>query len=328
MTAIKLPATILVSGASGFIAAWVVKSILQRGFSVIGTVRSTLKGEYLKNLFEREFPGKFSYVIVEDIGKEGAFDEAVKNVDAVVHTASPFHLNATDPDEYLTPAIKGTTGILETILKYGQNVKRVVITSSAASIIHPEPVGYVFTESDWNTHDPEVVKEKRGEAPAMNMYRASKVLAERAAWEFVKTKEGIKFDLVTILPSFVFGPTIHELSGPSSLNTSIDLFRKVAFESTNERTRLLSANGSWVDVRNVADAHAESLVLEEAGGERFIVSVGPYSWQDFCEAYLVPKPSYSSGEKAGRVLGIKYISKKQCLSDTVTSLVQRGLIGA
>ena len=51
--------------------------------------------------------------------KEGAFDGAVKDVDAVAHTASPFHFQVTHPDDLLVPAVKGTTGILESILKYG-----------------------------------------------------------------------------------------------------------------------------------------------------------------------------------------------------------------
>jgi nucleoside-diphosphate-sugar epimerase len=59
---------ILVTGASGFIAIWVVKSLLEAGFSVVGTVRSENKGEYLKKTFEK-YGGKFEYVIVEDIEK-------------------------------------------------------------------------------------------------------------------------------------------------------------------------------------------------------------------------------------------------------------------
>lgn len=40
------------------------------------------------------------------------------------------------------------------------------------------------------------------------MYGASKVLAERGAWEFVeKNKDSINFDLVAINPSFVSDST-------------------------------------------------------------------------------------------------------------------------
>jgi hypothetical protein len=47
---------------------------------------------------------------VQDIAAPNAFDEAVNDVDVVVHTASPFHFMVTDPVKpLLDPAIKGTT---------------------------------------------------------------------------------------------------------------------------------------------------------------------------------------------------------------------------
>ena len=57
---------VLVSGASGFIAAWVVSRLLDEGYSVRGTVRSISKGEYLSKLFQ-SYGNKFEYVIVEDV---------------------------------------------------------------------------------------------------------------------------------------------------------------------------------------------------------------------------------------------------------------------
>lgn len=106
---------ILVSGANGYIAVWIVRILLERGYSVRGTVRGTSKGEYLKNYFTAlGYGDKFEYVIVEDIAKvrrypwvgvrgilievqEGAFDEAVKGVDGIAHAASPFHDKAKTP---------------------------------------------------------------------------------------------------------------------------------------------------------------------------------------------------------------------------------------
>lgn len=60
--------------------------------------------------------------------QDGAFDEAVKGVDGVAHTASPFHMNADDPDELFVPAVDGTLGVLKSIKKNNPNVQRVVIT--------------------------------------------------------------------------------------------------------------------------------------------------------------------------------------------------------
>jgi len=61
--------------------------------------------------------GKHIQHCAELIVQEEAFDEVVKGVDAVVHTASPFHFKVTHPNELIEPAINGTTGVLRSIKK-------------------------------------------------------------------------------------------------------------------------------------------------------------------------------------------------------------------
>jgi nucleoside-diphosphate-sugar epimerase len=97
MVAVSPPAKVLVTGANGYLATWVVKKYLEAGFSVRGTVRSLSKSVFLKDKFAH-YGDRFELVVVEDITKEGAFDEAVKDVDAIAHTASPFHYKSTNPD--------------------------------------------------------------------------------------------------------------------------------------------------------------------------------------------------------------------------------------
>jgi nucleoside-diphosphate-sugar epimerase len=97
MVAISAPAKVLVTGANGYLATWVVKKYLEAGYSVRGTVRSLSKSAFLNDKFGH-YGNRFELVVVDDITKDGAFDEAVKGVDAIAHTASPFHLNATNPD--------------------------------------------------------------------------------------------------------------------------------------------------------------------------------------------------------------------------------------
>lgn len=58
----------LVTGANGFVATWLVRKLLERGFSVRGTVRSASKVAQLKQVFA-EFGDKFECIIVEDIVK-------------------------------------------------------------------------------------------------------------------------------------------------------------------------------------------------------------------------------------------------------------------
>ena len=66
MPAITAPAKVLVSGANGFIAVWVVQDLLKRGYSVRGTVRSESKATHIRNLFA-SYGDKFEVVVVADI---------------------------------------------------------------------------------------------------------------------------------------------------------------------------------------------------------------------------------------------------------------------
>jgi len=102
MVAVSLPAKVLVTGANGYLATWVVKKYLEAGYSVRGTVRSLTKSAFLKDQFAH-YGDQFELVVVDDITKDGAFDEAIKGIDVIVHTASPFHFKATEPDGMFLP---------------------------------------------------------------------------------------------------------------------------------------------------------------------------------------------------------------------------------
>jgi nucleoside-diphosphate-sugar epimerase len=99
--------------------------------------------------------------------------QAVKSnppFDYVLHTASPFHFNVQDPvKDFLDPAIKGTTGILKAIKAYSPTVKRVVVTSSFASIVNPDQHPPVYSEEHWNPVTWEQALDHS------KVYRASKV---------------------------------------------------------------------------------------------------------------------------------------------------------
>jgi nucleoside-diphosphate-sugar epimerase len=87
-----------------------------------------------------------------DISSPGAYKDVFQDagdITAVIHTASPFHLTFEKPEELLLPAINGTRNLLHTIQYAAPQVKRVVITSSFASIIDPSKgmrPGHVYSE--------------------------------------------------------------------------------------------------------------------------------------------------------------------------------------
>lgn len=90
---------VLLTGGSGFIAAHVLDILLERGHSVVTTVRSQAKADSIKKAHPKFGKEQLDFAIVEDIAKEGAFDKAIISdppFETVVHTASPFHFNVTD----------------------------------------------------------------------------------------------------------------------------------------------------------------------------------------------------------------------------------------
>lgn len=74
--------TVLITGASGFVASDVLTSFLQRGYHVKATVRSDATAEKVKKSHAK-YASQLSFAIVKDVAAPGAFDEAVKGVDGV-----------------------------------------------------------------------------------------------------------------------------------------------------------------------------------------------------------------------------------------------------
>lgn len=168
--------------------------------------------------------------------QEGAFDEAVKGVDAIAHTASPFHTRAKDPAELIVPAVQGTVGVLTSALKHGTSVNRIVVTSSCASIFEDLPEPKTFSEADWNEFAIREVETKGADAPIADKYCASKALAERAAWKYWNEHRGeVGWDLVVLNPSFVYGPILHEVDKPEHLNESMRMFYDAAIAGTSSK---------------------------------------------------------------------------------------------
>ncbi|EKM75201.1 hypothetical protein AGABI1DRAFT_116498 [Agaricus bisporus var. burnettii JB137-S8] len=347
MTIVPPPAKVLVTGANGYIAIWVVRLLLEQGYSVRGTVRSAGKGEYLTEYFGKlGFGDKLEIVVVEDITKEGAFDQAVQGVDAIEHTASPFITSLVNLSDFVDPAVRGTVGVLQSAIKHAPNVKRIVITSSCGAVMAPPPQPTIFSETDWNTSSQMDIDKNGVNADPLSKYRVSKTLAEKAAWEFYEKHKGsIGWELVVINPPFVFGPPIQEITGgPESLNTSLKPFYDILVGDGPKTEKLLSTSNSWVDVRDTALSHILAIQKEAAAGERIIVCGGAYLWQEWFDAantiqpYPLPNHPPAKGmpgitapyviqyntAKADKLLGIRYKTKAETIRDTLEIFAAKG----
>jgi len=326
--------TILVTGASGFVATHIIRTFLEAGYNVRATVRSQRSADGVL----ASHPGyeeKISFAIVPDIAAAGALDEAVKGVDGVIHTASPFILGAKDFEKELyTPSLDGTVNALKSVKKNAPNVKRVVITSSFASVVDPPKgtrPGYTYTEADWNSDTKEVVTEP------VRAYLLSKKLAEKAAFEFVETEKP-NFSITTMAPPMVYGPVLHQVASIDKLNTSSQDIHRL-FDGSEKEVPPTSFYG-YVDVRDLALAHLRGYEKPEAANQRYIITYGSYTYEQFVGLIRVNFPALVAttpvadanvpfpdnvyridNSKSRHELGIEYRPFKDTVVDTVQSIL-------
>jgi nucleoside-diphosphate-sugar epimerase len=175
----------------------------------------------------------------------------------------------------VAPARDGTLRVLRAATSVG--IKRVVVTSAAAAARPPLSSERVSDETVWA--DPA--------DPQFDAYRVSKILAERAAWDFVK-QHPTSTELTTILPGAVFGPILTP-DVPGSVQIIEGLLRG--------RPSALPRLGFWItDVRDLADLHIRAMTAPAAAGQRFIAA-GEFAWMAEVAAMLQAE----LGDQAARV---------------------------
>ena len=249
---------VFVTGASGYLASWIIRYLLQDGYTVRGTVRNPGKANGLEHLqaLQDAHPSRLT-LHKADLLDEGSYAEAMDGCELVIHTASPFLIGKVrDPQaQLIRPALEGTRNVLGSV-NATTSVKRVVLTSSVVAI-HGDNIEMKgrgpFTEADWNTtssadHQP---------------YPYSKTVAERAAWEIAEAQD--RWDLITIHPGLVLGPALTTASKSGSMTTM------KAFIDYSLATGAPDLAMGMVDVRDVARAHISAGFTPDAHG-RYITN--------------------------------------------------------
>jgi dihydroflavonol-4-reductase len=254
---------VTVTGANGFVASHIIKLLLEKGYTVHGTVRSLANKNKFDFLYKLPHASTTNLKLFEaDLSQVGSYDEAIKDSTIVFHTASPVVLSAENPQrDIIDPAIDGTLTVLRSAAK-SPTVKRVVITGSGAALydpLTPNIEQVVFNETHWNTDS----------SAERNPYNASKVAAEKAAWAYIeKNKRDISFDLVFILPTFVVGPVLQD-STTSQLNVSSDLFLNF-IKSARDGNPIDNSYLPLIDVKDLAHIHLLAGTTEQVSNQRII----------------------------------------------------------
>ena len=275
--------TIFVTGATGYVAKHLIFQLLKKGYTVRGSVRSLdsearLRTEMIAAGVPEQTVAKKLSCVALDLGHDMGWDTALTGFGALIHTASPFPLDAPKDEETLIrPAVDGTLRALKAAQNAGVN--RVILTSSTAAIVsYPQkPGGTAFDEKDW------------ADTTKSAAYPKSKTLAERAAWDFVANRAP-EIALTTINPGLVLGQPIGQHYGASlalverALSGKDPMVPKMGF--------------SCVDVRDVAASHIAALEDPNSVGERFACCGGDLEFSDIS---AILKAQYPDRKIATRV---------------------------
>jgi len=262
---------VLVTGGTGYLGTWIVKYLLERGYEVQLPVRYSFENNKHKYLskFAENSPGLLNFWYDVDLLKEGSYDLPMEGCEILFHVASPFFIQSKNPQkELIDPAVKGTRNVLDTVNRI-ESVKRVILTSSIASVysdnIDMQELGVeMYNETYFNNSS----------SLAHQPYSFSKALAEKTAWETSKSQ--FRWDLLVINPSFILGPVLSKTSNSESIKFIKDLL-KGKFYFGAPRFFI-----GYVDVRDAALAHILAAEKNSAEG-RYIISNKSYSLLDLAK---------------------------------------------
>ena len=217
---------VVVTGANGHIGNNLCRQLLEKGYTVRGTVRSLDKAPDLD----------MEFVEADVLEKQGR-DKTLNGAVGLFHLATIYATNG-DGQLILDTANQGTENVLRAAAAVG--IKRVVYTSSVAAI-GSTPKGVVKDESNWNDN-------------FSLPYTQAKTESEKRAWELA---EELDIDLRVINPSGVLGGSF---SRPTPSTDIIGDAMKGKYPVVPKIPL------AFVHVDDVATAHRMAYEIDEANG--------------------------------------------------------------
>lgn len=295
---------VLLTGGTGHIGFRTLVEALRAGYTVRAAIRRESSIAEIKATASiKPYLDKLSFVIVSDITKDGAFDEALKDVTYVVHLASPLAKPTENPEQdIIQPAIHGTNSILYSALKV-PSVKRVVITASETSVI---PAAELSGSDKIWTPDHKVENPTGPYPNYFVAYAASKVLAHNKTLDFIE-KEKPHFTIINIMPSFVIGKNELATTPEAVLQGSNGLAMGVLFGQQNPAGQAATT----VHVDDVAFVHIKSLDPKLEGNHNFACNSNGLEGIEWDDAIEIVKKHFPAAVKKGVFpLGGSQLSKK------------------
>ncbi|KAM0850945.1 hypothetical protein ACQ4PT_052746 [Festuca glaucescens] len=272
---------VCVTGAAGYIAAWLVKKLLERGFVVHATLRN-IRDEK-KTALLRALPGAAERLTLfqADIYEAATFEPAIQGCEFVLLVATPLlHDPSSTKYKNITEAIVDAHRIILEQCERAGTVRRVIHTASclAASPLKEDGTGYCafVNESLWsplnltygytNFH--------------LDGYVSSKSLSEKELLRYNEKGEVRAFEVVTLACGLVGGDTIQPILWSSIPLVVSPLTGNEAYHNSLKFMQAVMGSVPLVDIEDVCDAHIFCMEQPTMAG-RFMCVAGYPNMQDY-----------------------------------------------
>ncbi|KAM0550752.1 hypothetical protein ACHAPJ_008817 [Fusarium lateritium] len=273
---------VLLTGGTGFLGYEILVDLLKTGYRVRVVARSQTKIDAVQAAASIVSLGpstsQLMFVIIPDMTTEGAYDDAVQGVDYIIHAAAPVRAWGLSQDQLedalVTASINGSLGILKSAHQKSKTVKRIIMTSSTVAIAPPEV--YTHNKAGENIRGPDnrVIVPGPPYDSELQAYCIGKAAALNASEAFVRDN-ATSFDLISIMPSWVFGKD--ELM-TSTQGIRTDSTRALINGLLNGQN-IESAIGNAILCADVARAHVKALDPSIEGNQSFVMNTDA-KWED------------------------------------------------
>ncbi|XP_002992359.2 tetraketide alpha-pyrone reductase 2 [Selaginella moellendorffii] len=269
---------VCVTGGTGYIASWIVRELLQRGYTVHTTARNP--DDPAKVGFLWDLPGAKERLRIfkADLLEPGSFDAALSGVYGVIHVAGVVLIDPKDDPQLklVETSTNGVLNVLGSCTKFS-SIAKVVLTSSCSAIRydHHHQTGKndsLLDESSWT--NPGYCSQHK------LWYPLAKTLAERTAWDFSKL-HGI--NLVVVNPSFIVGPLLQ----PVPTSTILIVLGMLKGHIKLYPNMIVG----FVHIQDVVAAHLLAYESPDAAG-RYICSERVAHWREVLEMLRAKYPQY------------------------------------
>jgi len=267
--------TVGIIGGSGFIGSHVTKQFLNNGFEVKVSSTDISKKEKYHHL-EQLYNSDRLTISELNVENKEQLKSFVEDCDIVIHSGTPFQLDAEDAKRDLfDPTIKGTENFLE-VIRDAPKVKKAVLVASVAAwnTNFPLPASGKSASDTFSEKDTPFMSEES------HPYAQAKFMANQTVNSFLNKHPDLDTEIVSVSPVGVMGKSLSNREDSTSTGLQFLFKNKIAPNPFIQMCYDLDVEFAIVNVKDVARGIYKAATLDGLHGKNYLLTSESYCVSD------------------------------------------------